>query len=595
MMQDKYPSRLLIFDTEAYREGFINGEERQTLRLGVLRSLIINDNLQVEKDDYLQFTTCENLYSYIEYFCRKDKTTYIYAHNIKYDLQLTGLLKQMLSDGWVITLFVMDDPPTFIKMKNGRKSVCFVDTFNYWQTSVANMGKQLKYPKLELPPNVCTNDEMFIYCKRDVDILTQYLLSFMRFTSENDLCGFGLTLASQSFRAYRHKFMPDNIVLHNDENATKLERNAYSGGRVEAWYIGQLFYKTYYKLDVNSMYPFVMKDKLYPVELVSYTEDISIEKLQLLLSSYYCIAEVELNTLENPYAYKAKYKLIFPIGKFTTTLHHTELLYALSENHITHINKVAIYKQGDIFSNFVSYFYAIKQQADKEDNQVLRFQAKIILNSLYGKFGQKEIVSRIIDNKGDYKITRLVGYSETLGKSVTTTYLGNKLEIKYSGGESTYSFPAIAGAVTAYARMYLYQMMKIAGFSNVFYCDTDSLIVNSAGLYNLSEYINNEQLGMLKVEDYTNQVIIRGCKDYTFGDDNKTKGIPKNAIPLQTNLYEYQQFRGANTWLNQGMPDDMQISLHTKERRNVYDKGIVSLSGNVTPLLLHGRKANGNI
>lgn len=191
----------------------------------------------------------------------------------------------------------------------------------------------------------------------------------------------------------------------------------------------------------------------------------------------------------------------------------------------------------------------------------------------------------MLDNKGEYQIGRLTGYSETLGKNVTTTYLGNKIEVRYVGGESTYSFPAIAGAVTAYARMYLYHLMQTAGFENIFYCDTDSLIVNAKGLERLDHYLNDIQLGSLKVEDYTSEVIIRGCKDYAFGDDNKTKGVPKKAIPLSTHDWEYEQFRGAKTWLNEGMPVGMIIEQRTKERRTSYDKGVVLPSGNVTPLV----------
>ncbi|GAF92934.1 unnamed protein product, partial [marine sediment metagenome] len=38
-------------------------------------------------------------------------------------------------------------------------------------------------------------------------------------------------------------------------------------------------------------------------------------------------------------------------------------------------------------------------------------------------------------------------------------------------GECFNSFPAIAAEVSAYARMYLYKLMKQAKFENVFYCD----------------------------------------------------------------------------------------------------------------------------
>jgi hypothetical protein len=452
------------------------------------------------------------------------------------------------------------------------------------------MGKQLGFYKSDMPANDASDAEWVEYCKRDVDVLTQYQLSFMKFTHENDLCGLGLTLASQSFRAYRHKFMHHEIVLHSNEQVTKLERSGYSGGRVEAFYIGGLFYKTYYKVDVNSMYPYVMNDELYPTELIAHTDNVSLVKLPELLLSNYCIAECEIETQDNAYAYKSKHKLVFPIGNYSTVLHQRELEYALQHGHIKSIRQIAIYKRERIFTDFVKYFYALKQQAELENNPVLRFQAKIILNSLYGKFGQRQVVSKLFDNPNGFTIGRVAGYSETLGRNVTVTYLGNKMETRYMEGESTYSFPAIAGAVTAYARMYLYQLMQDAGLPNVFYCDTDSLIINQAGLDNLSGYLDNNKLGYLKVEDYTTQVSIRGCKDYSFGDETKTKGVPKKAVMLTTKSWEYEQFRGAKSWLNEGMPEGVIITQREKQRIGQYDKGNVSSSGTVSPLSLswHG-------
>ena len=43
------------------------------------------------------------------------------------------------------------------------------------------------------------------------------------------------------------------------------------------------------------------------------------------------------------------------------------------------------------------------------------------------------------------------------------------------------SFPAIASAVTSYARAYLYNLIQIAGYHHCYYSDTDSLIVDKQG------------------------------------------------------------------------------------------------------------------
>jgi len=68
----------------------------------------------------------------------------------------------------------------------------------------------------------------------------------------------------------------------------KLEREGYNGGRNECFYIGTLNSQKYYKLDVNSMYPYVMQNNKYPVELLGYGEKVNIERLIDLIEKILC-------------------------------------------------------------------------------------------------------------------------------------------------------------------------------------------------------------------------------------------------------------------------------------------------------------------
>ncbi len=587
--REKYPKAILVFDTEAYRHEFVGGTETQTLRLGVSRYVKLSDGLEIEKDVYDRFVTGEGLLEIIEWHTRKDQSLHIYAHNLKYDLQLTGLLPMLLASGWRVSLMVMQDPPTFIRLKSGRKSILLVDTFNYWQTSLARLGEQLTIGKLQMPAAEESDAEWYKYCEQDVRVLSEYLLEFMRFLQREQLAGFGLTLASQAFRAFRHRFMTCEIILHSRPEILKLERDGYSGGRVEAWYVGEKNGAEYYKLDVNSMYPFVMAAEKYPVEFISRTENICLVHLKKLLERYYCIARVQLKTTDPVYPCKDTHKLLFPVGAFETTLHQRELEYAYEHRQIETVKEIAIYRQADVFDTFVRYMYDLKLRGERESNPILRHQAKILLNSLYGKFGQREIISKIVDNPGQPKFGRVIGYSQALGTDVEITYLGEQMEIRYKGGESAYSFPAIAGAVTAYARMYLWSLIQQAGIENILYCDTDSLIVTRTGLESLHDKMDTNRLGALKLESQAKHLIIRGAKDYQFGSEIKHKGVPKSAVEITSGVWEYEQFRGATTWLNAGLPIGVEVYKRNKSRKTAYDKGIILENGDVVPLTLDRR------
>jgi hypothetical protein len=334
------------------------------------------------------------------------------------------------------------------------------------------------------------------------------------------------------------------------------------------------------------MYPYVMLENSYPVELVAYSEGVSVERLKELSDNYYCLADVDLAAITPAYAYSNGVKLLFPIGYFRGILHHVDLLRALERGEVRGVNRLAIYKRGDVFSDYVKYFYALKLKAEREGDKITRHQAKIFLNSLYGKFGQRQVISKIVPYTDGLRYERLTGWSDSLHQNIEVNYLGNSVEVRYKAGESYYSSPVIAGAVTANARAYLWRLISYAGVRNVFYVDTDSLIVNIRGYHNLTSYLDLNRLGYLKLEGLSDKLMIYSAKDYIFGDEVKVKGVPKTAVKLSDNSWKYEQFRGAKTWMSDGMGSGVQVYTRIKERKSVYDKGIVLPDGKVLPLWL---------
>ncbi|GAJ06420.1 unnamed protein product, partial [marine sediment metagenome] len=163
--------------------------------------------------------------------------------------------------------------------------------------------------------------------------------------------------------------------------------------------------------------------------------------------------------------------------------------------------------------------------------------------------------------------------------------LGQMFELK-SYSESYNSFPAISSHVTAYGRIYLWQLIQVAGYGNYFYCDTDSLIVNDKGLDNLYCMINDTELGMLKLEETLSHLVIWGLKDYETDKKTVIKGIRKNAVSLGNGVYQQElwpSFKGIfkTTNVNKYM-----VKHVTKHLTREYTKGTVDNSGRVNPFVL---------
>jgi len=152
--------------------------------------------------------------------------------------------------------------------------------------------------------------------------------------------------------------------------------------------------------------------------------------------------------------------------------------------------------------------------------------------------------------------------------------------------ESRDSFPAIASHITAYARMYLWELMKAAGLENVYYVDTDSLMVNEEGFEALRPRIDPSKLGALKVEWESDEVVINGLKDYSIDGKLKAKGIRKDAVQTAPGVFTQDQFRGIEGMIREGELDRILIRTVSKTLLRTYLKGQVMESGKVFPLRL---------
>jgi len=251
------------------------------------------------------------------------------------------------------------------------------------------------------------------------------------------------------------------------------------------------------------------------------------------------------------------------------------------------LHAASVYTTGRIFTKWVDSMYAIRKKYIKSKNTIMADLTKKLMNSLYGKFGQKsdEVLSEIQLTDETYEIER--HYSVPQGKWYNVINIGTLQKIvREKTAEAFNSFPAIAAHVTDYARMYLWKLMVTAGTQEVYYVDTDSLYVSHKGYLNLKPYLDKFELGMLKLEASAKYFKIYGPKDYIIGKKTVLKGVPQTARQLDKNTYECTLFPGLRRDLQKGMTEFYHIETRIKHLKREYDKGIVGKNGRVTPFSL---------
>lgn len=317
------------------------------------------------------------------------------------------------------------------------------------------------------------------------------------------------------------------------------------------------------------------------------------------------MARVRLSTSLPIYPFRGKDKLLFPVGEFTTVLTTESFQYAIRNGHVVEVELLATFTKGDLFTSWVDYFYPLRQSLKESGNAVWEKTAKLMMNALYGKFGEKHErgITRCPDPDGEFYLRdamvprSMVEEKDDLfdplydpayrqeGDYVLGTEWSCMGTYNLSAGEKEgdSSMVPIAAHVTDYGRMRLWEYMTMAGLENVAYVDTDSMIVPTDCLDRLQDVIDSTQLGMLKVEGESDQVTLRGAKDYTFGDDLRRKGIRSSAVQVGPSTWEQAAFSGLRSLLRQGRREDVPIGLIRKTLTSTYGKGNVQPDGTVQP------------
>lgn len=579
------PRHIIFFDTETEQVESDDGCITHRLKLGWACYYRKAEPRRAEQLIWFFFTKPSVFWQWVYAHAPNKAKLWVIAHNLDFDFTVVEGWRYLQVANYHCRFFHCSGSCTLISVRRKGSSVMFVDSLNWFRESLKVIGDRIGLPKLDIDFDTCTFEELSIYCRRDVEILLKQFKEFAHFLTSNHISRVCYTLGSTAMAAYLFGSYYETIYIHNNAEAIDLERQSYRGGRTECFYIGELKNGPYYFLDVNSLYPFVMREHLYPVKYEKIIHTCSISGLSDILQEHRVIASVMVSSDESLYALRRK-RTIFPVGKFSVVLTSGELSYALAAGHIADIETIVVYKQANIFKTFVDKFYKLRRQFSQADNDTYAHFCKILLNCLYGKFGQRaEQWKKIGEAPGEINRVEEVYFDDGSIRRKVRYLLGEVFEM-VGVEETLHSFPGISAHVTGYARMYLWRLMQAAGRGHYFYCDTDSLLVDAEGLKRLQPFINPQQLGFLKVETIADEVTIHGAKDYTVAGKTVIKGISRNAEKVSDTEYIQDRWPSLRGMLREGQTTTYTVKRVTKHLSREYIKGKVTRTGEVVPLVL---------
>ena len=414
----------------------------------------------------------------------------IYFHNLKFDGEF--IISYLLNNGYEYT----DDLPHVkkgftvligemgefygidIKFSTNR-NVHLKDSLKLLPFKVSKIAKDFGLPILKLDldyEDYTITPKAIEYICHDVRIVAMALKQ-IKAEGMNKM-----TTASCAYTQYTSMVSDDfkrQAFVDLDDDFLEEWREAYRGGRsqVNPYYQGKLL-KNVKRYDINSMYPAIMYNeelpygKPFPIDKMD-TANFELYKIQVCFTlkegHLPCLLKkASLFALDDSYYVETDGVEVIWISNidFKLLQKHYDILYLNVEK------MIGFRTTNYMFKGYVSKWYQKKSQ----DTGAKKVVDKLMLNSLYGKFGSK--------HRGYHKIP----------------YLNEEGIVKYNKSQiedmKKYYLP-IAIAITSYAHKYIDDGICAAGIENFVYCDTDS--IHTLGDLP-KEMVDNKELGKFKLE-----------------------------------------------------------------------------------------------
>ena len=359
-----------------------------------------------------------NIESFID-FCKNKRDNYrLYFHNLKFDGEY--IFSYLLNNGYELitdkkekrdntfTCLISDTGQFYsieiyftVKKKKVNK-VTIYDSLKILNFSVDKIAKAFDLPirKLKLDYKAyrevgheLTKEEVD-YIRNDVEIMAR-ALKFMFDEGLNKMTIGSDALADYKNRCkYFKKYFP--ILAYEIDHDI---RESYKGGFT---YLNDIYKGSMVGegivLDVNSLYPSCMKNEILPFGEPLYFEGKYQENrlYSLYIQKFTCIFNIKENKipsiqLKNNMSFMPNEYIKSSNGDLVTlTLTNVDLELFFNQynvRNITYHGGWAFKGVKGLFTEYIDYWTERKIQAKKDKNNVIYLISKLMLNSLYGKFG----------------------------------------------------------------------------------------------------------------------------------------------------------------------------------------------------------------
>jgi hypothetical protein len=457
----------------------------------------------------------------VDRWARKWAETWIYAHNLNFDLTVTRLPLLLHDRGWTTTDMAIDGASPWMILHNENSKIVIADSHSIWPVKLEEMGAALDLTKPHLPEGDDL-DAWLARCSADTLILHTALLELMAWHDANQLGRWALTGSSTGWNTMRHLQAAKTsrkarvarerlglpgvdpaaqpVVIDPDPAGLAHDRLAIYGGRRQTWRHGTLPTGDYREIDIERAYQTVMAHYPLPRKRGRWFEALPVDSRLVddPTGRWGVIAEVELETDKPRWPCRvtaesaplppgaerdqtgmpasSRTRVYYPVGRFRTVLAGPDIAEARRLGCLLSIGHGQVHQLGHAIRPWASWSLAAQDAASTP--AIVRMALKHHGRAVAGKWAQRSWSKTIIGASTTYGW----GYTDAWVHDGATRGaiidMGGTKFLSVPDKDADNAYPAVLAWIESHTRVALGRAIDALGPDVIVQCDTDGMIAD---------------------------------------------------------------------------------------------------------------------
>lgn len=330
-------------------------------------------------------------------------------------------------------------------------------------------------------------------------------------------------------------------------------------GRCEAFWHGSLDHAVVHEWDLSNAYTHIVRGNPVPTLLHGPAQPNA--RLRTLLDDpkFVLLAEVDVETSEPVVPTFHNGAIVWPVGRFRTTLWEPEIREALNEGADVRMVRGWLYRADyalQFWANWVLWQQAYTDGSVPAWRQVL---VKRWGNVLIGRFAmQYPLWKRVAWNpESDVRYTPVV--NADTGEEYALMQVGHEVWKQTGMRDAHNCAPQVTGYVMSLARVQLWRLMRQIPPGMLLYVDTDSLLVRAEHREYVEQLLSRPEGRNLRHKRTWAGMEIYGPRQIVTGDAIRIAGVAKGAERVDWHSYEGDVTEGLTEALSSSRLDAVKI------------------------------------